>query len=304
MVCLPVGLTVLERGWLSSNNVVFTADGDATVVDTGYVSHADQTLHLVGQALQGRALQRIVNTHLHADHAGGNAALQRAHPGAQILIPPGQVQAVTDWDEVALSYQHTGQRCPVFRHDALLPVGQTLSLGGWHWQVLPANGHDAHMVMLWCDSLGVLISADALWQQGFGVLFPALAGDEGAFEAQMGTLNLIESLQPAVVIPGHGAPFDRPQASIDQARDRLMWMAQEPRRHAQLALKGLVAFALLDRQRMTLAEVVALIDQGLMMQSGFKAQFPEGSDAMAHWVVTQLDRVGAAVWRDEVLSLP
>ena len=301
---LPEGLTVLERGWLSSNNIVFTREGDATVVDTGYVNHAEQTLALVDTALAGRRLQRIVNTHLHADHAGGNAALQRAHPGVRTLVPPGLAPAVTAWDEVALSYTHTGQRCPAFTHDDVLPVGQSLVLGGWTWQVLPADGHDAHMVMLWCESLGVLISADALWQQGFGVLFPALAGEEGAFEAQMRTLALIEALQPTCVIPGHGAPFVEVQASITQARERLLWMAQDPRRHAQLALKGLVAFALLDRQRMTHAEVVQLIDQGLMAQPGFRAQFAESPDEMAHWVMAQLDRVGAAVCREGALSVP
>ncbi|HEY9024504.1 MAG TPA: MBL fold metallo-hydrolase, partial [Burkholderiaceae bacterium] len=74
-----LGLTVLERGWLSANQAVFAACGDAptTVVDTGFCAHADQTLALVDHALGGAPLGRIVNTHLHSDHCGGNAALQR-----------------------------------------------------------------------------------------------------------------------------------------------------------------------------------------------------------------------------------
>ena len=59
---LPPGMTVLERGWLSANNIVFAAaPGDkegSAVVDTGYVSHSAQTLALIDNALQGQPLAR------------------------------------------------------------------------------------------------------------------------------------------------------------------------------------------------------------------------------------------------------
>src|SRR5690606_6700204 len=73
------GLTVLERGWLSSNNVlIHAAPGEpgAVLVDSGHVVHAEQTVALVRHALRaGEPLVRVVNTHLHSDHCGGNAAL-------------------------------------------------------------------------------------------------------------------------------------------------------------------------------------------------------------------------------------
>jgi len=74
--CLPAGVQVFERGWLSSNNILLTDADSATLVDSGYFSHAAQTLALLEHALAGRALDRLVNTHLHSDHCGGNAALQ------------------------------------------------------------------------------------------------------------------------------------------------------------------------------------------------------------------------------------
>lgn len=90
------GLTLLERGWLSANNLLLHgAPGEgATVVDTGHSVHAAQTVALVAQALGDEPLARIVNTHLHSDHCGGNAALQAAH-GAAVWIAPGQADAVT-----------------------------------------------------------------------------------------------------------------------------------------------------------------------------------------------------------------
>jgi len=45
-------MRVLERGWVSSNNILlFDSDDSATLIDTGYVAHNEQTLQLVRHAL-------------------------------------------------------------------------------------------------------------------------------------------------------------------------------------------------------------------------------------------------------------
>ena len=107
---LPAGLHVFERGWLSSNNIRF-ANGDQTLmVDSGYCVHAKQTLLLVDAALEGRPLDVLINTHLHSDHCGGNAALQARYHALDTRIPPGQALKVAHWDAIALTYLPTGQR--------------------------------------------------------------------------------------------------------------------------------------------------------------------------------------------------
>ena len=58
------------------------------------------------------------------------------------------------------------------------------------WQALAAPGHDPHALLLWCEEEGILISGDALWQNGFGVVFPELAGEPG-FHDVRATLDLI-----------------------------------------------------------------------------------------------------------------
>ena len=68
MSLLPDRIRVLERGWLSSNNIVFHEGREATLVDSGYVTHAAQTLALLDGALEGRKLTRLINTHSHSDH--------------------------------------------------------------------------------------------------------------------------------------------------------------------------------------------------------------------------------------------
>ena len=217
---LPPEITVLERGWLSANHIVFRGKHSGTaVVDTGYCAHAAQTVALLASALEGRALERILNTHLHSDHCGGNAALQAHWPGAHTSIPPGQAAHVHHWDAYALSYTPTGQECPPFRADALLQPGTEVVLGDAPWQIHAAPGHDTHAIVLFEPYARVLISGDALWENGFGVVFPELEG-EAAFAEVAATLDLIERLAPRTAIPGHGPVFHGIAQALDVARRR------------------------------------------------------------------------------------
>jgi glyoxylase-like metal-dependent hydrolase (beta-lactamase superfamily II) len=302
MLHLPAQIRVLERGWLSSNQIVFLDDDGPTVIDTGYVTHVDTTLHLLDQVLDGRPLRRIINTHTHADHAGGNAALQARH-GCEIWIPPGDSQIVAQWDEAALSYRRTGQQCPRFAYDRLVHPHDTLHLGGERWTVLPAAGHDHAMVMLWCERLGILISADALWQKSFGVIFPELEGLPG-FAQQQATLALIAQLRPRLVIPGHGAPFTEVDAALQAAQSRIQWLMAEPRRNSDNALKALLAFKLLAVRQLSLAELGAMVRAVLAGNVAMRAHYPAEAtdlDALAAQLAAQLVRAGAAQWQGDAL---
>lgn len=246
---LPPGVTVHERGWLSANLTMIAGAGSTALVDTGYSTHAEQTLALVRSALAQRPLDTIVNTHLHSDHCGGNAALQAAYPSARTWIPPGHAAHVRNWDPVALSYEPTGQICPQFRLDDTLQPGGDIRLGDLSWQVHAAPGHDPHSVVLFESHSRTLLSADALWENGFGIVFPELEG-EHAFDEVEATLDLIASLEPAVVVPGHGSVFTDVAGALARARSRLAAYRAHPVRHATHAAKVLLKFKLLEVQRL------------------------------------------------------
>ncbi len=251
------GLRVFERGWLSSNNIlVQAAEGEAgaTLIDSGHVNHATQTLALVRHALGGAPLARIVNTHLHSDHCGGNATLARAF-GARITIPPGLAEAVREWRADALSYDATGQLCERFEvHDTLQP-GDVLEAGGRRFEVLHAPGHDPDSVMLFDAAHGLLISADALWEQGFGVVFPEMDGEPG-FEDVGAVLDAIEALPVKLVVPGHGAPFSDVEGALARARSRLASFRAEPARHAKHGVKVLIKYHLMEVREQDEAELM------------------------------------------------
>lgn len=250
---LPKGVQVFERGWLSSNNILFKEDESCVLVDSGYSTHSEQTVELLQSALRGRSLNLLLNTHLHSDHCGGNAALQQVYPELETLIPLGQAALVSVWDAEALTYLPTGQLCPRFKYDGCLLPGTEIQLAEVMWQIHAAPGHDPHSVVLFEPFSRTLISADALWEKGFGVVFPELEG-ESAFSEVEATLDLIEQLDPRWVIPGHGPVFMYRAEVLARSRERLDAFVKNPARHAHHAAKVLLKFKLLEQQQLPYAD--------------------------------------------------
>ena len=252
-----IGAQVLLRGWLSANNLVFRdGAGGASVVDTGYLTHAEQTVALVAQALRGTPLAQVVNTHLHSDHCGGNASLARRWPGLRISVPIGYRSRLMPWDEDRLSYRDCGQQCEPFTPQAFLQAGDEISLGPRAWQVHATPGHDVDALVLFEPVSRTLISGDALWQQRLAIIFPELS-DEPGFDATHQALDLIEALQPRLVLPGHGQPFNDVAAALLASRQRLRAFAAAPIKHRQHAARALVSFHMLEHRERPRA---ALID--------------------------------------------
>ena len=298
---LPVGVTVFERGWLSSNNILIQGAQHCALIDSGYHTHAPQTLALLASVLQGRALDLLVNTHLHSDHCGGNAALQGAYPAMQTRIPPGHAEQVRQWDPYALSYTPSGQHCPQFCFDSVLQPGTTVALGDALWQVHAAPGHDPHSLVLFEPESRTLVSADALWERGFGVVFPALDGAQ-AFDEVAATLDLIEALQPATVIPGHGAPFAAVGDAIAFARQRLSSFVANPLKHHRYAAKALFKFKLLEEQRIDRTALIQWAQAAPLFTALFDTHFADHTvEQMVDWLVADLVRSGAATVQGTVV---
>ena len=291
---LPPGIEVFERGWLSANNIFHFSDGDVSLVDSGYCTHGSLTVDLVRNALKKHALpslNKIVNTHLHSDHCGGNATLAQAFD-CEVLIPAAEDRAVADWNENLLSYQNLGQECPQFTYHGLLLPGQEIVLGRYVWQILSAPGHDPHSIMLYQAEHRILISADALWEEGFGVIFPEMWGEPG-FEEVAQTLDLIESLPVNLVIPGHGKPFTDIASSITTARSRLDYLASDPDRNARHGAKVLLKYKLIEWRTQDIDLVNHWIASTPAMNSAAKQLNMNLAD-FAKWLPQALVKSGAA----------
>lgn len=295
------GVTVFERGWLSANNILLTDKESATLIDSGYCAHQDQTLKLVQHALGLRTLDRLVNTHLHSDHCGGNAILQSNYQDLVTLIPPGESQAVARWDTSALSYEPTGQDCPRFTFTDVLHSGQTLRMANLDWQVHAAPGHDPHSIVLFQPDHEVLISADALWSNGFGVVFPELEGIS-AFDEVAATLDLIESLNAKWVIPGHGTVFNDVDSALSIARQKLEGFVQNPAKHAKYGAKVLLKYKLLELHHVDKNQFINWAMKARYFQLLHQMYSPEVS--VRDWIIEMLldlEKSKALTFQDEII---
>jgi len=291
---LPPGIDIFERGWLSANNILLFGEADVSLVDTGYCAHQQMTVDLVSNALKRhglRTLNKVVNTHLHSDHCGGNAALSVVFD-CDIWIPEAEAIAVKNWDENLLSFQQLGQECPHFVHQALLVPGEEVVLGSYRWQILAAPGHDNHSVMLYQEQYQILISADALWEEGFGVIFPELWG-EGGFEEVAQTLELIESLRVSLVIPGHGKPFTDVKKSIGIAKSRLDYLSSDVDRNARHGAKVLLKYKLLEWRNQEMVKVKQWIEATPALEN-VRQQLNLSAEDFQTWLVQALVKSKAA----------
>ena len=298
-VLRSVGARVFERGWLSSNNVLFAEAGATTVVDTGYAIHAQMTMALLSDALGGRPLQRIVNTHLHSDHCGGNAALQ-GHWECEAWVPQASFDVVRRWDESVLTYAETGQLCPRFEAHRAIAPGECLSLGGLMWEVHSAPGHDPDAVMLFEPTHRVLISGDALWEHGVAIIFPELEGLPG-FDEALRALGAIEALAPNVVIPGHGAPFTAIGPALEQSRLRIEGFAANPSKHDAYAMRALLMFHMLEQHAAERHELEGWVRATPLLQ---RPNEEEDREARLQGALSRLLRDGTLIATGSRLTIP
>ncbi|MBC9072388.1 MBL fold metallo-hydrolase [Thauera sp. CAU 1555] len=288
---LPAGVQVFERGWLSANNILLDDGDHATLIDSGYLSHAPQTIALLRKALGARRVARLINTHSHSDHIGGNAAVQAAF-GCEITVPAGMYQAVTDWDEDALLLSVAAQKGERFRADHALAAGEGFVAGGLAWQAHAAPGHDMDALVFHNPEHRVLISGDALWRDGFGILFADVLGTgDGVGEARR-TLEAIARLPVDLVIPGHGAPFVEFDDALERAFGRLRAFEEDGARIARNAIRACITFTLLDRREMAVEELAAHLAEVPLYREANARFLGLTPDALTDWLVGDLQRSG------------
>ena len=220
-----------------------------TIVDTGHVSQQHQLQALIRHHLPLEHLHQIINTHLHSDHCGGNAHLQHLHASPATFIPCGQWGAVQEWSFLKETHESIGQKCPPFNAENQIRPNTEMNINGRVWQIHAAPGHDMDAMVLFAPKEKILISGDAFWENGFGVVFPELNGEVG-FQHIEQTLLMIEDLQPRLVVPGHGPVFTHLQNSLDKAKSKLDYFRGSPGSHASYAATVLLKFKLMHEQEM------------------------------------------------------
>jgi glyoxylase-like metal-dependent hydrolase (beta-lactamase superfamily II) len=138
----------------------------------------------------------------------------------------------------------------------------------------------------------ILISGDALWHDGYGLVMP-LEVDPRALPATRATLEMLARLDLRTVIPGHGEPFGDVAAALERAFQRTAAFEADTLRVARHALKSVLTFALLDKQRFPASELPAYIDRIDIYREFNQRFFRLPAAALAKLLLEELERVGA-----------
>ena len=282
---------MIVRDWLNANHILLKGRDRIVLADSGYGRDATITLAKVSAELAGRPLDWLVNTHCHSDHMGGNAAVRRAH-ACRLSIPVGEAPLIDAWDEQTLWLSYADQRCERFAFDDTIAPGDVLDWGDLAWRAIAAPGHDMGALMFHCEEERLLITGDALWENGFGVVLPGPGREERLAEARS-TLESIAGLDVGTVIPGHGAPFSNVAEALERSLRRLEAFERDELRMARHVLKVMFVFSLLDRQRLPLGRIPEYLAT-VPLYADFNARYFQLSEvALAELIIGELERAGA-----------
>lgn len=241
---LAPGLVFCQRGWLSANHFVFSDGDDVTLLDSGYLDQADETLALLIQVgVDPARVGRVISSHVHCDHVGGHAILH-ARSGCRIAMSAACRLAVERKDAWASWPAYYGQAYRFFPVHETLAEGDVLRLAGLDWQVLELPGHAAGQLGFFCPDNGWLISADAAWAGDFGVLTLRIEGWDAPLR-QRESLRRLAALPLKRILPGHGPLIDDPVAAIARCRERVELFIHEPRRLAEDQVRKILLYHLL-----------------------------------------------------------
>lgn len=131
----------------------------AAVIDPSF--EPDKILTEAGDA--GYAITHLINTHGHADHVSGNAAIIEA-TGAELCIHEADADQVTKFSNRALSRLMGGKGSPKARR--LLKDNDIIAIGQTELSVIHTPGHTPGSVCLYAD--GHLFTGDTLFVGAVG----------------------------------------------------------------------------------------------------------------------------------------
>lgn len=140
-----------------SNCLVMKDNGEAIVIDPGEPSQE------VVDTLAGFTVPMIFNTHCHADHSGGNAAMMAA-TGAPLVIHADDLPLLHALEQQGAMFGVQVEASP--EPDRFVKEGDTIKVGTVEMKVLHTPGHAPGHVVLVGD--GFVIAGDVLFQGSIG----------------------------------------------------------------------------------------------------------------------------------------
>jgi hydroxyacylglutathione hydrolase len=165
---MPGMLQVHQFACLSDNYGFLVHDPDSG--ETSCIDTPDADAYLREARAKGWTITQIWNTHWHADHAGGNAAIKAA-TGCTITAPAGDAAKIAGVDRT-------------------VDQGDTVMLGEFTAHVINVGGHTLGHIAYHLPEAGVAFVGDSLFALGCGRMF------EGSAPQFWQSLSRLKALPP------------------------------------------------------------------------------------------------------------
>ena len=290
-----MSVSFFQRPYPSANAVLL--HGPAPVlVDTGFGADVDGLLDWLRAEGVAPERLRVVNTHSHCDHAGGNHALQTRF-GTPVAADAGEAAAVNGRDPDACRAQWLDQPIEPYTVQHTLRDGDVVDTGAAAWRMVATPGHTAGHLSLHNAETGVLVLGDALHGADVGWLNPYREGAD-VLDRTAGTLERLAALPARIGYSGHGpAVTDLPRA-LDRARRRAASWREDPQRIAWHACKRVFSHALMVAGGAAEAELAPLLLPAPWFRVHAEQAFGLSPEAFLPVLVRETVRSDAATWRD------
>jgi glyoxylase-like metal-dependent hydrolase (beta-lactamase superfamily II) len=222
-------------------------DGRAAFIDTGTNDSLPNALAALARlGLDGAAVDYVILTHIHLDHAGGAGAMMGAFPNARLVVHPrgarhmaepsrlvAGVSAVYGADYVRRVY---GEIAPVPPRRILEAAdGHVLSLAGRRLTCLDTPGHARHHICIVDERTGAIFTGDMfglsyreLDVDGRQFIFPTTTPSQFEPEPMRASIaRLLDLSPPALYLTHYGRLYDvaRRGAELRRRLDALVELA-------------------------------------------------------------------------------
>jgi glyoxylase-like metal-dependent hydrolase (beta-lactamase superfamily II) len=193
-----------NQGFMNNPGFVITADG-VVVIDAG---SSLQVGRMVAQAVASVTDDPIIatfSTHVHGDHWLGNQAILESFPDAKMYAHPRLIEVANageaeNW--VSLMDQLTvgATRGTIgLVPDLSVNHGDSLSMGGFDFMIHhKGKAHTDSDIAIAVFPGNTLFTGDLVFNHSLRRM------DDGSFTGSIGILEHLISLDPSVVVPGHG----------------------------------------------------------------------------------------------------
>lgn len=206
---------------------------DGLLIDTG----CPRTSQELSSLIEELGLERIVNTHSHEDHIGGNALLQE-RLGAEILAHPLALPLLADPRRLGLQpYRRLIWGSPAPSQGS--PVPGVVATRHYSFKVIPTPGHSEDHISLHEPRQGWLFTGDAY----IGGVDKALQAGSDIY-AIIASLKRLRDLPAKRLFQGSGTVRDDPQEAIEKKVEYLEELREKMR---QLHGQGLSPREIRDR---------------------------------------------------------